>query len=98
MDKLIKEIIAFRDERNWKPYHTPSNLAKSIMIEAAELLENYQWDDKALDLKNVKEEIADILIYTLMLTHHYDFDIESLILDKLAKNNKKYPAPNKKGL
>lgn len=91
MKEIIKEIIKFRDERNWKEFHTPSNLAKSIMIEAAELLENYQWSDLEKDLENVKEELADILIYSLTLAHYYDFDIKDIILNKIVKNNLKYP-------
>lgn len=97
MKELIELIIKFRDERNWGPYHTPDNLAKSIMIEAAELLENYQWGSEAQDLENVKDELADILIYTLTLTHAYGFDVEKLIIEKLKKNNVKYPALTKKG-
>jgi NTP pyrophosphatase (non-canonical NTP hydrolase) len=95
MEKIIKSIIAFRDERNWGPHHTPDNLAKSIMIEAAELLENYQWGETANDLVNVKEEIADILIYTLTLAHYYEFDVETIIKEKLKKNGMKYPKAQK---
>lgn len=94
MKSIIEEIIKFREARNWGPHHTPDNLAKSIMIEAAELLENYQWGSVARDLDNVKEEIADILIYALTLTHHYGLDVETIILEKLKKNNQKYPALN----
>lgn len=91
MKEIIKEIIKFRDERDWEQFHTPSNLAKSIVIEAAELLENYQWQDKEVDLVNVKEELADILIYSFTLANHYDFDIKEIILEKITKNNLKYP-------
>ncbi|HKL47157.1 MAG TPA: hypothetical protein VJ878_00680, partial [Candidatus Izemoplasmatales bacterium] len=61
MKKLINDIIKFRDERGWKHHDTPSALAKSIIIEAAELLENYQWEDVSPNMENVKEELADVL-------------------------------------
>ncbi len=91
MKELIEKIIKFRDERDWEQFHSPSNLAKSIVIEAAELLENFQWQDQERDIENVKEELADILIYALTLAHHYDLDIKEIILNKIEKNNLKYP-------
>ena len=83
----MKKIKTFRDERNWDQFHTPENLAKSIAIEAAELLENYQWQNNGVDLENVKEEIADILMYAILFTEKYHFDIETIVLDKLKKMN-----------
>jgi dCTP diphosphatase len=97
MEELIKKIRAFRDARNWKPYHTPENLAKSIVIEAAELLENYQWTADANSITNVKEELADVMIYCLMLMDHYQFDLETIILEKIEKNSVKYPMPKNNG-
>lgn len=91
MKALTKKIIEFRDERNWNQFHTPENLAKSIAIEAAELLENYQWQNPDIDLENVKDEIADIFMYVLLFVDKYDFDIKEVVLEKLAKNEKKYP-------
>lgn len=91
MKEILKEINEFREVRNWRPYHTPRNLATSIMIEAAELLENFQWQDDPADIQNVKEEIADVLIYTLMLADDLHFDIETIIREKIIKNGKKYP-------
>ncbi|MFW5838475.1 MAG: nucleotide pyrophosphohydrolase [Bacillota bacterium] len=91
MKDIINQLRIFTKERNWEQFHTPDNLAKSIMIEAAELLENYQWQPDAKDIDNVKDEIADILAYTLMLADYYDFDIRDLLTNKIKKNHKKYP-------
>lgn len=84
-----KEIIQFRDERNWEKYHTPANLAKSISIEAAELLELYQWSDSA-NIDRVKEELADILIYSVTLAERLGLSINSIVLDKIKKNGIKH--------
>lgn len=91
MKKTIQEIIAFRNKRDWKKYDTARNLATSIIIEASELLENFQWQDEITDIENVKEEIADVLIYTLTLVDHLNLDPEVLIQEKLKKNAIRYP-------
>ncbi len=91
MKEIIKEIIEFRDARNWTNSDTPSNLAKSIIIESAELLENFQWSDEPADIQNVQEEIADILIYTIALMHDLGLDFDEIIRDKMTKNAEKYP-------
>lgn len=92
MDKLIKDIIDFRNERGWEKNDKPENLAKSIIIEAAELLENYQWGPDHADLENVKEELADVIIYAIAMAYDLGFDIEQIISEKLVKNAVKYPA------
>lgn len=92
MDKeLINKILKFRNDRNWEQFHTGQNLAKSIVIEAAELLEVYQWDDKEKSVDKVKEELADVLIYCVLLAEKYNLNIEDIIKEKLDSNNKKYP-------
>ena len=91
MKDIINEIIDFRDKRGWKTNDKPENLAKSIIIEAAELLENYQWGEEYADMQNVKEEIADVLIYSIAFAYDQGFDIEEIILEKLKKNSIKYP-------
>ncbi|MBI9010135.1 MAG: nucleotide pyrophosphohydrolase [Tenericutes bacterium] len=91
MDDLIKKIIDFRNNRGWLEHDTPQSLAKSIIIEAAELLENYQWEDSEPDMENVKEELADVLIYALAMVHDLGFDYKKIILEKLEKNKIKYP-------
>ncbi|MBU1145007.1 MAG: nucleotide pyrophosphohydrolase [Firmicutes bacterium] len=91
MKNILETIIKFRDERGWKSHDTPEAFAKSIIIEAAELLENYQWHDNNPNLENVKEELADVLIYALAMAADLKLDPETIILEKLIKNNKKYP-------
>jgi len=91
MEKVVKRLIKFRDDRNWKQFHTPNNLAKSIAIESSELLINYQFEDAYFDIDNVKDELADIMAYCLMLSDHYGFDVEKIMNDKIDKNEIKYP-------
>ncbi|MCK5731632.1 MAG: nucleotide pyrophosphohydrolase [Tenericutes bacterium] len=91
MKKILDEIIAFRDKRGWRDHDTPQALAKSIIIEAAELLENYQWEDSKPDLENVKEELADVLIYCLAMASDLGLNPEEIIREKLEKNKVKYP-------
>lgn len=92
---LINTINDFRDERNWRQHHNPKDLAISISIEAAELLEDFQWisSEKALkeNGENIREEIADVLIYSLMLCSDLNLDVKEIIEDKIVKNGKKYP-------
>ena len=92
VDRLIRQIVEFRDQRNWAQFHNPKDLALGLSIEAAELNELFLWkkaDDA--DPARVREELADILIYALMLLEKYDLDLEEIILKKLAANEKKYP-------
>ena len=91
MDNLVKSIIDFRNERGWEKNDRPENLAKSIIIEAAELLENYQWGPDHADLENVKEELADVIIYSIAMAHDLGFNIEKIVAEKLIKNAVKYP-------
>ncbi|MBF0805775.1 nucleotide pyrophosphohydrolase [Streptococcus sp. 19428wA2_WM07] len=91
MENILQDILKFRKERGWGEAHSPRNLATSIIIEAAELLENYQWGEDDFDPINVQEEIADILIYTFQLTDKLGLDVETVIQDKLKKNALKYP-------
>lgn len=91
MKDIIKDLIKFRDERNWKQFHTPENLSKSIVLESAELLENFQWGSENANIENIKEELADIFAYGLLLCEYYGFDLETILKEKIAKNNDKYP-------
>ena len=99
MEKLLNEIRQFNSERDWDQYHSPKNLAVSICIEAAELLENFQWEDKDVPvikkdkefMRKVSEEMADIFIYALNLADKLNIDIEKSIKEKLEINRKKYP-------
>lgn len=91
MKELLAKIIKFRDERGWREHDTPDALAKSIIIEAAELLENYQWPDQLPNEENVKEELADVLMYTLAMIADLGLDPETIIAEKMVKNIQKYP-------
>jgi NTP pyrophosphatase (non-canonical NTP hydrolase) len=91
MDRIVKKVIEFRNDRGWENNDQPENLAKSIIIEAAELLENYQWGPNHADLVNVKEEIADVIIYAIAMAYDLGFDVEKIIEEKLVKNSIKYP-------
>jgi NTP pyrophosphatase (non-canonical NTP hydrolase) len=95
--KLIKKIIEFRDKRDWKKFHTGENLAKSVVIEAGELLELFQWQNEEKDTKNLKRELADILIYCVLIADVYSLNIEEIIKEKLLENGKKYPISLVKG-
>ena len=96
MDEVKKEILRFQKERDWKKFHTPENLAKSISIEAAELLEHFQWG-KEYDVDEVGEELADVLIYSLYMADALDLDVKEIILDKMKKNAIKYPVEKSHG-
>lgn len=97
MKKIMKMIDDFNTEREWHQFHTPANLAKSIVIEASELLELFQWQDEPKSLDNLKEELADVLSYCLMLAQHYDLDLEEILEAKIKKNALKYPTDKAKG-
>lgn len=97
MDKLKQAFREFNKERDWDQFHTPENLAKSISIEAAELLECFQWSD-VFDKTEVCEELADVLSYCIMMADELDVDIEEIVLDKLEKTKAKYPVDKAKGI
>ena len=96
MDELFDELIEFQKERDWKKFHTPENLAKSISIEAAELLEHFQWD-KEYDIEEVADELADVLIYCMYMVDAMGFDMNKIIKNKMKKNALKYPVEKSKG-
>lgn len=101
MDDLIKEINEFRDERDWRQFHNAKDLALSVSLEASELLENFQWktSEEAIadDLENIKDEIADVMIYSLMLADDLGLSVEDIIRDKIKKNGQNYPTEKSKG-
>lgn len=96
MKEVIDKIIKFRDDRNWKQFQSLENLSKSISIESAELLENFQWDNK-YDIEHVKEELADVLIYSYLMAITMDVDVKEIMLKKIEKNEKKYPISKCRG-
>lgn len=91
MKELIKEIRRFVDDRNWNQFHSPENLTKSISIEAAELLECFQWDGKNFNKEDVCEELADVFLYSVQLSLALDVDLISIAKEKMKKNALKYP-------
>ncbi len=95
ISELKKEVKRFRDERDWKKYHTQKNLALSVSIEAAELLELFQWKEEESDevsIDRLEEEMADVMIYLLALAERAEIDLGEAVLEKLERNRKKYPA------
>ena len=96
MKKAIQEIRKFNKERDWEVFHTPENLAKSISIEAGELLECFQWNND-YNKQNVCEELADVINYCILMADALDVDLEEIVLSKLEKNKEKYPVDKAKG-
>lgn len=97
MEELMKDLIKFQSERDWKQFHTPENLAKSISIEAAELLEHFQWN-KDYDKQEVVDELADVLTYCFFMADALEVNVKEIILNKLKKTAKKYPVSKSKGV
>ena len=95
-EATIRRIRAFSEDRDWGQYHTPANLAKSISIEAAELLECYQWSDEA-DLQHVKEELADVIVYCQNLLDALGLDVDEIVNAKMTLNERKYPVEKCRG-
>ncbi|MBG9979050.1 nucleotide pyrophosphohydrolase [Ruoffia tabacinasalis] len=95
----IDRVNQFRDERNWRQFHNEKDLALSITLEASELLEVFQWktaEEGIKDIEQIKDELADVLIYSYMLADNLNLDIDELIERKLIKNNEKYPVAKSK--
>ena len=97
MKETMERIKKFRDDRDWQQFHTPSNLAKAISIESGELLEEFLWDNDNFNLQNVKEELADVMIYCIHMANALDVNIEDIINMKMDKNELKYPVEKPKG-
>lgn len=101
MKSTIDKINKFRDDRDWRKFHNEKDLAISISIEASELLELFQWKESkevtSKSLERIKEELADVLIYSFMLADNLQLDVEKIIEDKLVDNNRKYPVNLSRG-
>ena len=96
-DQTIERIRKFSADRDWDKFHSPANLAKSISIEANELLECFQWSDTDYDLQHVKEELADVLVYCRDLLDKLGLDEDEIVNMKMDQNEAKYPAEKAKG-
>ncbi len=97
MKELTKKVVEFTKERDWDQFHSPENLAKSISIEAGELLECFQWNNE-YDLEEVKEELADVINYCILMADKLDVDAKQIVLDKMEKTAEKYPVKKSKGV
>ena len=95
--ETIERIRRFTEERDWDQFHSPENLAKSIVIEAAELLECFQWDNEKYDIQHVKEELADVIVYSQNLLDKLGLDVDEIVNSKMDQNEKKYPVEKAKG-
>ena len=96
-DETIARIRKFTEDRDWDQFHTPSNIAKSIAIEAGELLECFQWNDTEFDLEHVKEELADVLVYSRNMLDRLGLDEDEIVNSKMDKNEAEYPVDKSKG-
>lgn len=98
---IMEKVNEFRDDRDWRQFHNEKDLTISISLEASELLELFQWKSaeevKESNLERIKEELADVLIYSYMLADNLNLDIDSIIEEKLQKNDEKYPVNKSKG-
>ncbi len=95
--ETLDRIRKFTVDREWDQFHTPANLAKSISIEANELLECFQWDEDHYDLEHVKEELADVMTYCVDMLQALDLDMDEVINSKMDKNEAKYPVEKSRG-
>lgn len=96
--QTIDRIIRFTTDRDWDQFHSPANLAKSISIEANELLECFQWSDDNYDLQSVKEELADVIVYCIDMLDKLGLDADEIINAKMDKNEAKYPVEKARGI
>ena len=95
--QTIDRIRKFSEERDWDQFHSPANLAKSISIEANELLECFQWNEENYDINEVKEELADVITYCQDMLDKLGLDVDEIVNDKMDKNEAKYPVEKTKG-
>ena len=96
-NETINRIRKFTEDRDWDKFHSPANLAKSISIEANELLECFQWSDTDYDIEHVKEELADVLVYCRNMLDKLNLDEDAIINAKMDRNEAKYPVEKAKG-
>lgn len=103
-EHLTKRIIAFRDARDWKQFHNPKDVALSLVLEASEVMEHFQWKDKKEIEKYIKtnkddigEELADVFYWVLLLSHDLNIDVLKALENKIQKNEERYPVAKAKG-
>lgn len=100
-DETIRRVLKFRDDRDWRQFHTPKDLAISLTLEAAELLEVFQWSGADLEcrdkLERIREELADVLSYCVLMADVCGLDLDEILREKVAKNEAKYPVEKARG-
>ena len=100
-DETIQRVIRFRDDRDWRQFHTPKDLAISMSLEAAELLELFQWSGTDLEYagnrNKLKEELADILSYCILMADVCGLDLDEIMNEKITQNEAKYPVEKARG-
>ena len=96
-EETVKRILKFSEDRDWDQFHSPANLAKSISIEANELLECFQWSDDNYDINEVREELADVMVYCVDMLDKLGLDADEIINAKMDKNEAKYPVEKARG-
>ena len=100
-DETIRRVLKFRDDRDWRQFHTPKDLAVSLTLEAAELLEVFQWSGRDLEcrdkLDRIREELADVLSYCVLMADVCGLDLDEILREKAAKNEAKYPVEKARG-
>lgn len=98
--ETINQVLRFRDDRNWKQFHNPKDLAISVNLEAAELLEIFQWSGSDVvcedKIDKIKEELADVLCYSILMADACNLDLDEIIQAKVKRNNEKYPVEKAK--
>lgn len=104
LKRLIEKIISFRDDRDWKQFHNPKDVAISLLLEASELLEHFQWKNAQeidehikTNNKEIAEELADVMYWVLLMSHDLKIDMTQAIEDKMRLNGRKYPVRKAKG-
>jgi NTP pyrophosphatase (non-canonical NTP hydrolase) len=101
IEEIVKALLTFRDERNWKPFHDTKNLSAAISIEAGELNELFLWKDaeesEKVDKDRIKEELADVFAFSFLLAEKHGLDVKEIVLEKINKNADKCPINKAKG-
>jgi NTP pyrophosphatase (non-canonical NTP hydrolase) len=101
INKLIEALVKFRDERDWKQFHDSKNLAIALSIEVAELNELFLWKDvkesEQVEIQRIKEELADVFAYALLLAEKHQLNVSEIVMDKIQRNAEKYPVEKAKG-
>lgn len=98
MDDVISRLRQFRDDRDWKQFHNPKDLALALSIESSELLEAFLWKSaEDADIEKVKEELADVFAFAFLMADACDLDVKQIVMEKIDKNEKKYPVEKARG-